>query len=172
VKRLKYVLTGGPGTGKSSIILALEQMGEYVVREAAEDVITVMQARGIKEPWREQGFQDKILALQIQREERIPKEAKRIFIDRSAADGLAYTEPGTSIHQRVLEESRKRRYDKIFLIEQLGFTEKTKVRRECHEEALQKGKMLEDIYKQFGYDIIRILAGPLDERVTNILKEI
>ncbi|MEA3514516.1 MAG: AAA family ATPase [Nanoarchaeota archaeon] len=33
------MLTGGSGSGKSSIILALEQQGEFVIREAAEDYI-------------------------------------------------------------------------------------------------------------------------------------
>lgn len=46
----KYVITGGPGTGKSSIILALEKKGEHIVHEAAEDFIKLQQARGIKEP--------------------------------------------------------------------------------------------------------------------------
>ena len=46
MKQKKYVLSGGPGSGKSSILLGLEQLGEYIVREAAEDYIKYKQAQG------------------------------------------------------------------------------------------------------------------------------
>ena len=45
----KYILTGGPGSGKSSILLGLEQQGETIIREAAEDYIKHQQAQGILE---------------------------------------------------------------------------------------------------------------------------
>ena len=54
----KFVLTGGPGSGKSSIILELERRGEYVVREAAEDVIRLEQAKGIKNPQESEMLQE------------------------------------------------------------------------------------------------------------------
>ena len=78
----KYILTGAPGSGKSSIILELERRGEYVVREAAEDVIKLAQAKGVEKPWINPGFQKEILRFQIQREQRIHPDAKRAFIDR------------------------------------------------------------------------------------------
>lgn len=168
----KIILTGGPGTGKSTLVLALEQKGEYIIREAAEDTIKVLQAKGIKEPWLLPDFQDKILELQLQREGRIPEGIERVFIDRGLADGLAYAQPGTEIYERILEEAKKADYHKIFLIEHLGFTEKTAVRREGHEEAKRLGDKLEQIYKQLGYEPIRIQAGTVEERLEKILEEL
>ena len=168
----KYILTGGPGTGKSTIALALEQKGEYIIREAAEDIIKKLQAEGVKEPWKLPDFQQRILELQLQREARVHPEAERVFIDRGTADGLAYAQPGTEIYERILEEAKKADYCKIFLVEQLGQTEKTAVRREDHEEARKLGEKLEQTYKQLGYEPIRIPAGPLEERVARILEEI
>lgn len=167
----KYILTGGPGTGKSAIILALERQGEYIIKEAAEDHIKLRQAQGQPQPWTEPDFQDQILDLQIQREERIPKEAQRVFIDRGAPDGLAYAQPGTEIYKRLLQEAQTRRYEKVFLIETLGATEKTEVRRENHEEAIKLGLKLEQIYKSLGYEVIRIPVGTVEERLEKILQE-
>lgn len=165
-----YVLTGGPGTGKSSIILALEQLGEYVMREAAGDYIKLRQAHGQKTPWTEPDFQDRILDLQLQREARIPKDAKRAFLDRGIHDGLAYAQKGTQTYDRILTEAQKARYDTVFLIGMLDSTETTETRRECHEEAALLGQQLAHIYQEHGYEMIALKAGTLQERVARILK--
>ena len=40
----KYVLTGGPGAGKTSLVTYLEILGEVTIREAAEDFIREQKA--------------------------------------------------------------------------------------------------------------------------------
>jgi len=42
----RYILTGAPGSGKTSIILALQSRGYDVVEEAATAVIAAEQAQG------------------------------------------------------------------------------------------------------------------------------
>ena len=168
----KYILTGGPGTGKSTLILALEQRGEHVIREAAEDYIKIRQAQGQPEPWTEPDFQEKILELQLKREAKIPQEAKRAFIDRGVADGLAYTEE-EQICKKIKEAEKQAGYaKKVFLVEHLGYTQKTEVRREDHEEAKRLGQKLEKVYKELGYETIKIPAGTVEERLEKILEEI
>lgn len=170
----KYVLTGGPGTGKSSIILALKQKGEYVVREAAEDYIRLRQAQCQKEPWTEPDFQDKVLRLQLQREAKIPSKAKRVFIDRGLADGLAYYQiagkkPSRQMIKAIRKMKKERPYEKVFLIKNLGICEKTCVRREGMEEALKLEKLQEQNYKLLGYEVIKIPAGHLKNRIKKIM---
>lgn len=167
----KYVLTGGPGSGKSSILLELERRGEYIVREAAEDVIKLQQARGIENPWVLPNFQDQILTLQVQREERIPKDIKRVFIDRGILDGLAYTEIGTETNRRIQREARA--YTGVFLIENLGNTERNETRREHHVEALEIERKLEYIYyKLAGYKENKIPPISVEARADRILDAI
>lgn len=168
----KYVLTGGPGSGKSSIILALEMQEEYVIREAAEDYIRLRQAQGQPQPWTEADFQDRILDIQMQREARIPLDAERVFIDRGLADGLAYAKEGTATYKRIKAETEKARYEKIFIIEPLEYTERTEVRRENHDEALRLGEKLNEVCKKLGYEPIRISSGTLEARVHDIRMEI
>lgn len=173
----KYVLTGGPGTGKSSIILALEQRGEYVIREAAEDYIRLRQAQGQPEPWNESDFQDKILKLQKQREAKIPAGTKRAFIDRGLADGLAYYQiegrkPSKQMIKAIRKIKQEKPYEKVFLIKNLETYEKTDVRREDKEEALKLEKLQEQNYKLLGYGGIKIPAGYLKKRVEKIMLKI
>jgi predicted ATPase len=166
----KYVLTGGPGTGKSSIILALERRGETVVREAAKDHIKFRQAQGIAEPWLEDDFQACILDLQVMREKILSND--RIFIDRGIPDGLAYLDGTCKTSHRIMAEQAKVRYDKVFLVESLYYTERTLIRREEHHQAIAITARLTHIYEKLGYEIVRIPIAALDERIDLIMREI
>jgi len=170
----KYVLTGGPGSGKSSILLGLEQQGEYVIREAAEDYIRLRQAQGQKEPWTEQDFQDKILELQLQRESKILSGIERVFIDRGILDGLAYYQitgkkPSKQIIKARNKVNQERPYEKIFLIMNLGDCERNDVRRENMEEAFKLENLQEWNYRKLRYNVERIHVAPLDRRVNELM---
>ncbi len=49
----RFILTGTPGCGKTSIIKALKITGVSVVKEAAIDSIACQQRQGIENPWEE-----------------------------------------------------------------------------------------------------------------------
>jgi predicted ATPase len=66
----RYILTGMPGCGKTSVIKALESQGYTVVHEAATDIVAAEQALGNPKPWRSEAFIDKIVALQNQRQQK------------------------------------------------------------------------------------------------------
>lgn len=166
----KYILTGGPGSGKTSILLSLGKKGEYIIKEAAEDTIKFYRSKGIDNPWDYEDFQTEILNLQIQREKDIPDGIERVFIDRGIPDGLAYSNPKSKIYEKTLIEANKTRYEKIFVIESLGFLENTIIRREDSKKAIEIGLRLQDIYTDLGYNIIKIPAFPLEKRVELILE--
>ncbi len=161
----KYVLTGGPGSGKSTILLALEEAGEYIIKEAAEDIIKLQKANGILHPWEYWDFQERILNLQIKREQRIPEGIKKVFIDRGILDGLAYTK-GSKTEKKIYALIPK--YNKIFLIENFGETKTNNLRRENQKEALKLEEKFKGIYMNFGYEPIRITPGTVNERVRQI----
>src|SRR5271170_1848734 len=67
----RYILTGTPGCGKTSIVRALELAGYLVVEEAATDIIALRNAQGITEPHTLASFIDDITNLQKQRQLRV-----------------------------------------------------------------------------------------------------
>jgi len=165
-----YILTGCPGSGKSSILLYLEIVnGEHIVREAAEDYIRLRQAQGVKQPWTEPDFQLNILAIQVKRNAKIPANAPRVFIDRGYEDGRAYSDDKTLL-ERISQAAQGKMYDQVFLVENLGSTETNGVRQENHEEALRLEKRVEEIYQGLGYQPVRIPAGPVEERARRIME--
>jgi uncharacterized membrane protein YhhN len=63
----RFILTGAPGAGKTSILRALAAGGYAVVAEAATDVMSARLALGEDEPWAGPMFIERIAALQRQR---------------------------------------------------------------------------------------------------------
>lgn len=174
----RYVLTGGPSSGKSSLLLGIEKLyGAAIIHEAAEDVIKLAQAFGDPEPWLKEDFQDRILYLQLRREMLAKfSGVDQVFVDRGIIDGLAYfqiagREPSRAL-QKAMYDLAKEPYDKIFLVENLGNCMTNKVRREDLEEALRLEKLQEQNYLDQGYEVIRIAAGPLDYRIQEIVDAI
>ncbi|WP_207386112.1 AAA family ATPase [Protofrankia symbiont of Coriaria ruscifolia] len=62
----RYILTGAPGAGKTTILRTLWDRGHEVVDEAATAVIAAEQAQGDTEPWVRSTFIDKVVGLQRQ----------------------------------------------------------------------------------------------------------
>lgn len=64
----RYVLTGAPGCGKTTILGAMAARGWAIVAEAATDVIAAAQAAGNAHPERSARFIDDIVGLQKRRQ--------------------------------------------------------------------------------------------------------
>lgn len=63
----RFILTGPPGAGKTSILRHLERAAYSVIDEAATDLIAAWQAQGIAQPWMQTGFIDAVADLQTHR---------------------------------------------------------------------------------------------------------
>jgi predicted ATPase len=77
----RFILTGTPGSGKTSVILALKKLGYVVIPESATDVIAESQAKGDMRPWERPDFVDKIVLTQKSRQMNAGGEVQ--FYDRS-----------------------------------------------------------------------------------------
>ncbi len=64
----RFILTGTPGSGKTSVIRELEKFGHAVIHEAATDIIAQEQAKCIEKPWEEPEFVDQITHMQQERQ--------------------------------------------------------------------------------------------------------
>ena len=171
----RYILTGTPGCGKTSIIRALEFAGYLVVEEAATDIIALRNAQGITEPHTHAAFIDDITNLQKQRQLRAASLEPGIqFYDRSPLCTYALSRwLGIPISTTLADEMERIRVEgiyqqQVFFIENLGFCEPTQARRISFEDSIKFEKVHEETYREFGYECIRVAPQELAARVEQI----
>lgn len=175
----RYIITGGPGVGKTSIINCLKNAGHSVIQEAATHIIAHDLSQGIQKPWEKPGFDDRILKLQEERQvEALAKKTNYVFFDRSPIDTFSYCDMYQNSSVDTARKSVKRILDQdfyqttVFLIENLGFCEQDEIRCETLNQTLKIEKILEENYKKLGFKIIRIPPMPIDERAKLIISHI
>jgi len=172
----RYILTGTPGCGKTSIIRSLELEGYLVVEEAATDIIPLRQAHGIAEPWTHPSFIDDITSLQKLRQMRIADVAGAQFYDRSPLCTYALSRwLGYPISTTLADEMERIKKEQIyrkqvFFIENLGFCEPSAARKITFEESLKFETVHEETYRSFGYECIRVAPRELPTRVEQIIR--
>jgi len=168
----RIIITGAPGSGKTSVTERLKALGSCVINEAATDVIVAEQRKGIADPWAQTGFREKVATLQMAR--RIDAEVKpddTIYFDRSEIDTLTYClhlgdYPTKQLVERVQEVVDGRFYSTtVFVIENLGFCEQNQVRCEDQDEAVVIEQMLLESYQRLGFKVIKVPPMSVEERV-------
>jgi predicted ATPase len=171
----RFILTGAPGSGKTAILRQLELDGFPVVEEAATDVIALEQAQGVGEPWTRPSFIDSVTKLQSSRQlsaAHLPGEIQ--FHDRSIICTIALASylghPSRGVLSQELEriESERIFQNRVFFIQNLGFITPTEARRISFEETLRFERIHEETYRRFGFEIVLVPAGSVQERAAAI----
>lgn len=181
-KQSRFILTGGPCVGKTTTLLHLQRKGWPGIREAATDIILESFSKGVAKPWEAPEFGTYIVKLQEKRQqEAAHSEAAIVFFDRSPIDTLSYAlmreheEVGETILHIVQEIIDSQFYEKkVFLIEALESYRPDEVRSESCEERLYIEQELEKNYRALGFEVIRIPAAAIEQRVqwiADIVKE-
>lgn len=173
-----YILTGTPGSGKTAILRMLEDVGYLVVEEAATDVIALGNALGRDKPWEEPGFVDKVVALQQRRRDRAlaGRNGQVVFFDRSPVCTLALSRylglelsASSSLAREVDRVLSDGSYEKtVFFIRNQGFVEATAARRISFADSLAFEAIHEQAYRDLGFQLVDVPAGPLADRVALI----
>jgi predicted ATPase len=171
----RFILTGAPGSGKTSIIRQLALDGFNVVEEAATDIIALQQAQGTTEPWMDPSFIDAIVVLQRERQLSSTTQSGEIqFHDRSVVCTVALAKylgyPIPEILKREIDRIRSERVfePRVFFIQNLGFIAPTEARRISFEETLRFERIQEETYRDFGFKTLPIAPGSLADRVAAI----
>ena len=175
----RYILTGAPGCGKTSVIRALEMSGVSTVAEAATDIIAYRQSQGVSKPWENIDFIDDVVSIQRHRQmDRSDHYSELHFYDRSPICTYALAKylnfkPSSDLMQEIERIEKQSIYEKdVFFIDNLGFISNTDARQISFEDSLVFEQLHRDAYQKFGFRCIAIPASSVDYRVKLILEHV
>ena len=169
MKTQKIVITGGPGTGKTSLIEALEKQGFMCMPEISRAVTQEAQKLGIDQLF----LHDPLLFSKQLFKGRLnqflhPKDANGyLFYDRGLPDVTAYLRYLNTTYPLDFDEAcRSHRYNTIFLLPPWkAIYRQDNERYESFEQALQIFEYLKETYQDYGYPVIEVPTGSLEERI-------
>ena len=160
----KYIVTGGPCTGKSTLLESVAEIGYSVVPEAARDVILQESPDGDL-PWTNVlRFQQKVVLRQKELENICVGEV--IFLDRGLPDNIAYCElAGENIGENIIEDIKNAGYeDKVFVLDRLPLFENDELRKEDINQAIKIHDKLCEVYQRLGFDVVRVPVLSVENR--------
>lgn len=168
------VITGGPCTGKTTVVNILAKRGYKTTIEHARHYIDTQKVKGrtieeIRENKKE--FQLGILDMQIEEEGALDVN-EVVFLDRALPDAMAYYNfLGLEYDDRLIEQCNKYCYSKVFILDRLPLVNDY-ARREDEAEQIRIHKLIIQVYKSFPCPVVHVPVLPPEKRVDFILKNI
>lgn len=174
VETKKIVITGAPGTGKTSLIEALKKKGYFCLDEISRQVTREAQKKGISQLF----LKDPLLFSELLLEGRVAQylEAKEsdseiIFLDRGIPDISAYMDYfGNNYPPEFKNTAKNFPYDEVFLLppwEDIYISDEE--RYESFEQARVIHDFIAETYISEGYQPIELPHGTIEERVSFLL---
>lgn len=177
IKSRKFIITGGPHSGKSSVISLIESRGIQVLHETARLIIMEDQMERDADPlfkqlypWEDQQiFCRRCHERQKEREKEL-KEGLAV-LDRSIIDNLAYAVvAGIELDKRIYVDIADANYEKkVFFFELLGQYTMDDQRKDTPEQVNAVHREIYRAYSGLGFEMITIPLFSTDMEI-NIQK--
>jgi predicted ATPase len=169
-----FIITGGPGSGKSTVINALAKRGISTMPEGGRAIIQDQVAIGGNAlPWSDRrAFAELMLSWEM-RSYRMAMALKgRVIFDRGVPDVLGYLRlSGLSIPAHVQRAAQMFRYNRRVFIAP-PWREIFQIdaeRRQSFEEARATYEAMIESYSDLGYELIQLPLISVEERVNFLL---
>jgi len=174
----RIVITGGPGSGKTSLIRYFEDLGHVCLPEISREVTFKAQQQGISQLFLEQPLLFSELLLNGRKAQFLeapsPENTPFLFYDRGLPDVTAYMDYlGTEYPSFFTETCNNLRYDAIFLLppwEEIYIQDNE--RYESYAQAERLFEFLHQAYQNYGYTVYHVPVGSIQYRGEYILKKI
>ena len=171
-----FVLTGGPGSGKTTLIDALRSAGFAAFSEAGRGIIRDQLATGGPAlPWNDPAlFAERMFLQDMNSYDAATRLPGPVFFDRGAPDTLGYLRlTGLPVPDHMKDAVERIRYNRrIFIAPPWPeiFTQDAE-RKQDFDEARRTHDAMVQVYTELGYELVPLPCGPVDERLRFILAE-
>lgn len=166
-----YVITGGPGVGKTTLLSALKNKGFLVVPEDARRIIKEqMQINGESLPWKNKTlYAELMFEASLNTYQKIVNEtyAKTVFFDRGILDTICYRNmENMPVSEELNKLVNSQPYNrKVFILppwEDIYQTDNE--RKQTWKEAVYTFDKMKQTYLEYGYDAIEVPKKSIEHR--------
>jgi predicted ATPase len=172
-----FVITGGPGSGKSTLIDALQQRGYERSVEAGRGIIQNQLAIGGRAlPWIDPSLFAELMLCWEMRSYRMAENCRGVvFFDRGVPDVLGYLRlVGRPAPEYMTTATAAFRYNRRVFIappwEEIF--QQDRERKQDFKEAIRTYEVMRSVYNDCGYELIEIPRASVEERVWFVLRSI
>jgi predicted ATPase len=166
-----FVITGGPGSGKTTTVNLLRARGYKTTIEHARHYIDTQCLKGktVEEVIRNQvEFQMRVLEMQIAQEASLDPE-EMVFLDRAIPDALAYYHfLQLEVNEKIQQAVEQVNYKKVFILDCLPLVNDYARR----EDAVAQKKIhdcITQVYTSLPFPVIQIPVMDAEKRIEQIL---
>jgi len=174
----KVVITGGPGTGKTSLIESLQNRSIVCMPEISRAVTQKAQKDGIDQLFLHDPllFSRMLLEGRLDqfREPKLEEGQPHLFYDRGLPDVTAYLRYLKTPYPTQFDQTcRDHRYDVVFLLPPWeAIYQQDNERYESFDQALLIFEYLLSTYQDYGYKVQQVPPASLEERIDYMLNHL
>ena len=171
----KYIVTGAPGTGKTSIINELKKRGVHCIDENSREIISEQIINGGEIlPWKNQiAFENQIANMRTQQYLASPEDCI-CFFDRSALDCIAYLKLNNlEATSQIIENIKKCNFNKTVFYTPIWkeIYVNDSERKEKIEKAIKIEHVIINTYQSKGYELVKIPKLSITKRADFIISK-
>jgi len=166
-----YIITGGPGVGKTTLIQGLAQQGFAVVREDARRIIQEQVAGGGDAlPWNNKSRYARLMQeAAVSAYEQVARQsiARPVFFDRGLLDTVCYMKmEQLPVPEGLAALIKAHPYaHKVFILPPWAEIYSTDAKRkQSWEEAVYTFEQMKATYGQYGYEVTEVPTGDIAKR--------
>lgn len=173
----KYIITGGPGAGKTSLLQALKAAGYFCSEEASRQIITEEVTKGSGcLPWTNLScFAPKVLERTIELYTQTAANTGITFFDRGIPDIMAYQKAaGLPIDNRYYAAVQQHPYQPLAFIlpPWKAIYINDAERWQTFEESVHLYEFLRETYQTLGFTLVTVPLESVGNRMHFILQSI
>lgn len=171
-----FVLTGGPGSGKTTLIEALRRAGFATSVEAGRGIIRDQSAIGGSAlPWGDRAlFAELMLSWEMRSYQNAVEENGPVFFDRGVPDTLGYLRlSGLPVAEHIRTAAERFRYNpRVFIAPPWpDIFAQDEERRQTLDEVERTYHALAGVYTELGYELVPLPLAPVETRLRFVLAE-
>ena len=174
----RVIITGGPSTGKTSLIYKLENIGYNCIHETSREIIQESLANNSDVlPWKDlMKFSQKVIDTRKEHYHSVKSKnaGNFTFFDRGIPDVFAYmNHDEVEVPKAFLDLKKLRYHSKVFLAPAWKeIFENDNERVEDFTKAVRLQQFIHDTYEELGYQVILIPKGTVESRIKFILNHL